>query len=171
MHGNGPPSSSVRPAAGSHTFAGQPVSTVIFGPLSALDYRVVSPGCLGLGLLSTPCTGTADWLENAREKMTTPLPCIRVWDRTSLAATSCNASQKGMLAEDASPSHAYQACKANFGKGPKSPLTQRWCAPTLAAGSPGQGPSASRASPCKQPPTAKGGWCTQNFSPRGGANL
>ena len=43
------------------------------------------------------------------------------------------------------------------GTEPKSPLTQRWCAHSLAAGSSGQGPSASRASPCKQPPTAKGG--------------
>ena len=31
----------------------------------------------------------------------------------------------------------------------KSPLTQHWCAHSLAAGSPGQGPSASRASPDK----------------------
>ena len=49
----------------STALANQPVSTVILGFSSALDYRILSPGCLGLGL-TTPCTGTADWLQKLR---------------------------------------------------------------------------------------------------------
>ena len=50
----------------STALAGQPVSTVILGLSSALGYRILSPGCLGLGLPATPCTGTADWLQKLR---------------------------------------------------------------------------------------------------------
>ena len=84
-------------------------------------------------------------------------------------------SENGTMAESCLKRNETQTYKCwqmdcHSGKEPKSPLTQRWCAHSLAAGSPGQGPSASRASPCKQPPTAKGGLCTQNLSQRGGAN-